>query len=60
MDDKAKIAEAMKLLALARSSFPQARNSLTEKGAEALNRLGRDYLAQAKRLDPTISQVEDR
>jgi hypothetical protein len=59
MDDKAKIAE---LLALARSSFHQARISLTEKGREALNRMGREYLAQAKRLDPTIdiSRVDDR
>jgi hypothetical protein len=59
MDDKDKIAE---LLTLARSSFHQARISLTENGAEALNRMGREYLAQAKRLDPTIdiSRVDDR
>jgi hypothetical protein len=47
---------------LARSSFHQARISLTEKGREALSRMGREYLAQAKRLDPTIdiSRVDDR
>jgi hypothetical protein len=62
MDDKAKIAQALKLLGLAQSSFHQARISLTEKGREALNRMGREFLAQAKRLDPTIdiSRVHDR
>ena len=54
MDDKINNTEAMRLLALAWSCFYQASISRTEGGVEVLNRMGRDYLAQAKRLDPTI------
>lgn len=46
--------EAMRLLALARNCFYQSSIARTEEGAEVLNRMGRDYLARAKRIDPTI------
>ena len=51
-------AEAMRLLALAWSCFYQASISRTEGGAEVLNRMGRDYLARAKRLDPNIESED--
>jgi hypothetical protein len=54
MADKMDNTEAMRLVALARSCFYQARVARTAGGAEVLNRMGHDYLARAKRLDPTI------
>jgi hypothetical protein len=58
MDEKINNIEAVRLLALARTCFYQAHISRTEGGAEVLNRMGRDYLAQAEQLDPTIESQD--